>query len=93
MSTSSGIVTSSLRTSAEMSSPSIIAVNASRATATAISTRGGISTPSSPGAPRSTPSRATRVSTTACRTVMAPRTTTLDIRYADLDRPTARSRW
>ena len=49
-STSSGIVTSSLRTRAETSRPSIIAVKASSATATVISTRGGMSTPSPPGA-------------------------------------------
>src|SRR5690606_37557616 len=79
-STSSGIVTSSLRTSADTRRPRVMAVKASSATATVISTSGGMRTPSPPGALRSTPRRATRVRTTAWRTVTVPRTTILESR-------------
>lgn len=78
--TSSGMVTSSLVTRAEIIRPSSIEVKDSRATARVISISGGRKIPVPPGALVSTPPSPTTVRTTAWAMVSAPRTSTLDIR-------------
>jgi hypothetical protein len=89
--TSSGMVFSDVFTSEEMTRPNIIEVKPSPMI--------GMHSSSTTECPRTTPSsgisrleKPIRPTIRPCSTVITPSTTTLDIRYADRDRPTARSR-
>ena len=87
--TRSGIVFSEVFTSAEMIRPNIIEVKPSAITTRHISTAGGITRPSA-GSLRVEKPMTQRI--TPWKAVMTPSTRTLDIRYAERDRPVARSR-
>ncbi len=87
--TSSGMVFSAVFTSEEITRPNIIEVKPSAMTDTHSSTAGGISRPSA-GSSRGAKPIAQMI--TPWMAVMKPRTITFDMRYADRDRPVARSR-
>lgn len=74
------MVTSSLRTTAETTSPSIIEVKASSAAARVISSSALVRTPLPPPGLSRTPTSATIVRTTAWTTVIVPNTAILEQR-------------
>lgn len=89
--TSSGMVFSAVFTSEEMTRPNIIEVKPSAMI--------GMESSSSTEWPKTTPSvglvrlvKPIAPTMAPCSTVTTPSTTTLDIRYAERDRPVARSR-
>ncbi len=87
--TSSGMVFSAVLTSEEMTRPNIIEVKPSAMIERQISTAGGMISPS---AGRSRVAKPMAQMITPWKAVITPRTITLDIRYAERERPVARSR-